>query len=160
MMKFLHSPNEVTRSLSNYRAYLESVRHSLPASAYEFAAAPWHYDHSDHRCPHDSWLETLAISEPGSGDRRHKRHIEIAVRLFGAFHDGHLELSYLDVQAYSLAGDLATDPATANVMAHGDWLVDEVRLSEKNLVYHEILFSSGRRWLIESGDIKARWSPA
>lgn len=40
---------------------------------------------------------------------------------------------------------------------HGDWLIDEIRLSDRNLVHHEILFNDGNRWLIESKDIKISW---
>ena len=147
---------EVVQSFRNYSAYLESVRELLPKSAYEFATAPWHYDYSDHRCPHDSWLESLTISEPAAGSRREERHIEIATRLLGAFHDGYLELTYFAVHTYSLAGMSQAGSAAA----HGDWLIDEVRLSEKNLVHHEIVFRGGSRWLIESGDVKFRWAPA
>jgi hypothetical protein len=115
----------------------------------------WHYDHNDHRCPHDSLVEAITISEPASGKRREKRHIEIKVRLLGAFHDGHLELSYSDVQAYSLTG--ASDKR--RLVGHDDWLVDEVRLSEKKQVEHEILFVSGSRWLVECADIRFGWNP-
>ena len=159
-MKFLldypgGGPEEVSQSFRSYWAYLESVRELLPKSAYEFATAPWHYDHSHHRCPHDSWLETMTVSEPASGDRRENRHVEILIRLLGAFHDGYLELLYPQVQAYSFAGGFGKTKG----VAHGDWLMDEVRLSEKNLVHHEILFRTGSRWLIESSDIKLRWIP-
>ena len=160
-MKFLSdypggSTEEVVRAFRDYSAYLRSVRERLPKSAYEFAAAPWHYDHNDHRCPHDSWVEALTISEAAAGKRREKRHIELAIRLLGAFHDGYLELSYSDVEAYSLVG--ASDKK--RVIGHDDWLADEVRLSEKNLVDHEILFRGTSRWLIECGDINVVWTPA
>jgi hypothetical protein len=37
---------------------------------------------------------------------------------------------------------------------HGDWLYDEIRLSERGLVLHEVEFSSNGHWLIECKDIK------
>jgi hypothetical protein len=138
---------DVAIAFQAYTAYLESIRHALPESAYEFATARWHYNYSDHRCPHDSWLESLTISEPASGNRREIRHVEIGVRLLGAFHDGALELSYPGVCSYSISGNAG----------HGDWLTDEIHLSEKNMVHHEVLFSNGSRWLIESKDIHFRW---
>ncbi len=146
------TPEQINKAFSDYRAYLLSVRNSLPSSAYEFASAPWHYDYSDHRCPHDSWVESFLIREPSSGNRHEVREIEIAIRLFGAFHDGRLELSYPSVRSYSTFG-VTGKPK----IGHGDWLVDEVRLSDNNLVLHEILFSSGSRWIIESRDIQFRW---
>src|SRR5277367_4486168 len=110
-----------------YREYLESTKERLPLSAFEFAGAPWHYDHNDHRCPHDSWVESLTITEPSTGERLQNRSLRISVRLWGAFHDGHILLDYPDVQMYSLE-----NPTTG--ASHGDWLVDEIRLSENGLV--------------------------
>jgi hypothetical protein len=34
-----------------YRNFLLSIKVQTPVAAYEFAAASWHYDHEDHRCP-------------------------------------------------------------------------------------------------------------
>jgi hypothetical protein len=87
------SPQELVKAFQDYRNFLLSVKERLPPSAYEFAAAPWHYDHENHRCPHDCWVESLLIREPSSGAR------------------------------------------------------------------HEVLFSSGAHWLIESEDIQFRWEP-
>lgn len=149
------TPDEIKKAFSNYNSYLESIRKDLPASAYDFAVASWHYNHDDHQCPHDSWLESLAISEPSSGSRHEKRRIAIEIRLLGAYHDGYLELSYPDVKFYSLFAR-----PNSSKKEHGDWLVDEIRLSDENLVLHEILFSSGSRWIIESDNILFRWEPA
>jgi len=146
-------PEEVAIAFQAYTAYLESIRHALPKSAYDFAAAQWHYNYTDHRCPHDSWLESLTISEPALGSREEIRHVDIVLRLLGAFHDGALELSYSSVSSYSLSGA----PGIIGNAGHGNWLADEIRLSEKNMVHHEVLFSNGSRWLIESKDIQTRW---
>jgi len=130
----------------DYGEYLESLRHRLPTSAFEFATAAWHYDTSDHRSLHDSWLESMTISEPAQGERHEIRPIEIQVRLFGAYHDGHTTLRYREVIAYSL-----DTPAEFKLppfgVGHGDWLRDEIRLSERGYVLHEIEFSRGSRWL-------------
>ena len=123
-------------------------------SAYEFAAAPWHYNYADHRCPHDSWVESVLIREPSSGSRKEVRDLEILVRLLGAYHDGHLELVYSGVRSYSLAGN----KPEAQIW-HGDWLADEVSLSTNQFVHHEVLFGGGARWRIESKDIQYRWIP-
>lgn len=39
-------------------------------------------------------------------------------------------------------------PHDASSGGHGDWLIDEVRLSEEGLVIHEIEFSNGCSWVI------------
>jgi hypothetical protein len=140
-----------------YREYLESVRESLPLAAYEFAVAEWHYNPEHHQCPHDAWVESLVITEPFSGERREKRNLEINLRLLGAYHDGYIDLKYQNVRSYSLETPAGFKMRPLNV-GHGDWLTDEVRLSESGKVAHEIEFSRGSRWLIECGDIVYQWS--
>ncbi len=140
-----------------YQEYLKSVRTKLPPSAYEFAVAEWHYNPEYHECPHDAWVESLVISEPFSGERREKRKLEINLRLLGAYHDGYIDLKCKDVRSYSLETPLNKMPLG---VGHGDWLTDEVRLSESGFVLHEVEFSRGGRWLIECGDIIYRWSPS
>ena len=148
-----NSDEEWQSGWSAYRAYLESVKAQLAQSAYEFATASWHYDFADHRSPHDAWLEAVDIVEPACGKRREDRSIEIVARLLAAYHDGRIELRYSDVQTYSLASGVT------NGAGHGDWLYDEVRLSERGRVLHEIEWSHGGLWLIECGDVAYRWVP-
>lgn len=145
-----NSNEEWQSGWSAYGEYLESVKARLPPSAYQFAAAPWHYNFEDHRSPHDAWLEAVEIREPASGQRKEKRTIEIVARLFSAFHDGHIELKYSAVQCYSLSS------GSANA-GHGDWLYDEIRLSDQGHVLHEIEWSEGGTWLIECRDVEYKW---
>jgi hypothetical protein len=140
-----------------YRAYLVSIRDMLPTAAFAFAMAPWR-DSDDHQNLHDSWIESMTICEPSSGDRQEKRGLEIHLRLLGAYHDGHMVLIYRDVQSYTLDTPATFKRPPLNV-GHGDWLVDEVTLSESNLVRHEIEFSRGSRWRIECRDIEWAWHP-
>ena len=146
------------RRWQRYFAYLESISDRLPTSACGFAKAGWHYDTTDHRALHDSWVEWLKISEPSSGDRHKIRSLEIEVRLLGAYHDGHMTLKYHGVQSYSLATPLEFKYPPLD-SGHGDWLQDEVRLSERGFVLHEIEFSRGSRWTIECEDIEWEWEP-
>ncbi len=44
-------------------------------------------------------------------------------------------------------------------IGHGDWLIDEVRLSEREFVLHEVEFSHGSRWIIECEDLIYQWKP-
>jgi hypothetical protein len=139
-----------------YFEYLTSIKDQLPASAYEFAMASWHYNPGDHQCPHDAWVESLSIIEVSSGDRHEERSIEIKIRLLGAYHDGFAEMKYVGVKSYSLC-----TPAEFRLpplgVGHGDWLVDEIRISDRGLVLHEIEFSRGSNWLIECQDIYYSW---
>lgn len=131
-----------------YYEYIESIKHLLPSSAYSFATAPWHYNYSNHRCPHDAWLETVTIQDQQhqTRDEASKWTTIIHVRLLGAYHDGYIELTYKNVQSYLLEN-------------HGsDWMTDEVRLSAKGLIEHEIVWLGGR-WIIECEDIVYEWKP-
>jgi hypothetical protein len=148
----LNSHEEWQSQWSKYGDYLESVRNHLPIAAYNFASAPWHYDFSDYRTPHDGWVEEIIIRERATGARKEHRSLEIVVKLFAACQDGHIELKYSAVQNYSLACDEQGDSG------HGDWLYDEIRLSQRGYVLHEIEWSCGRRWLIECGDVSYKWS--
>jgi len=76
---FLHDldslePKDQKLRWNTYSEYLNSLGDRLPASAYSSAIADWHYDHLDSRCPHDSWVESITIAEPASGDRSQRRN--------------------------------------------------------------------------------------
>jgi hypothetical protein len=139
----------VKSCFTKYFEYLRSVESRLPASARQFAMAPWHYDQQDHRCPHDSWLEALTISEPSSGVRCEIRSINILIRLLGAYHDGYLELRYENVQHYSVAGERTLH----GVSGHGDWLIDEITVADSGSVVHEFCLG-----VSIGGKLKARRS--
>jgi hypothetical protein len=63
------SHEESAELFERYYQYLESVKERMPGEAYSFAAADWHYDHDDPRCPHDAWVEDLVVTEVASGPR-------------------------------------------------------------------------------------------
>jgi len=143
--------------LSNekYLAYLDEVRDKLPNGARSFAEAPWHYDFKNSQCPHDSWVETVIISEPAEGETKDHRGLEITVKLLAAFHDGLIELRYKGVYEYEMRGH--SDESRPKLhRPHGDWLIDEVRLAENGRVIHEIKFTLAS-WLIECEDINYSW---
>jgi hypothetical protein len=142
-----------------YFEYLDSVKERMPREAYSFAAADWHYDHNDSRCPHDAWVEELVLAEPSSGMRSEIRDLEIRVRLLGAWHDGHIELTYAKVQSYLLETPRKLEYPMRPGKGHEDWMIDEVRLSESGHVIHEVEFSRGSHWSIESEDLIYRWKP-
>ncbi len=144
---------EIKRRQDAYDRHLESIRDRLPPSAYDFATTvAFRRDVS----LHDAWVESLTITEPSTGERSHIRHVEIHVRLLGAWHDGYIQLCYKDVRRYALSAPHLYPEAE---YAHGDWLVDEIRLSEAGLVEHEVRFSTRSRWLIECADIEHGWEP-
>lgn len=139
-----------------YREYLASLKGKIASATYEFATAEWHYNSRDHRCPHDAWVNTLKIEESWQTEPSHDRRLDIYLRLYGAYDDGYLDLTYKGVQRYSLQYDQSRNHYSA---IHGDWLVDEIRLAEDGAIEHEIVFASEARWLIGCADIVAEWLP-
>ena len=136
-------------------AYLESVRGSMPESAFALASSDWYFSFTDHRCPHDAWLESVTISEPSSGDRHEVRSTSIRIRLLGAYHDGFIEFFYPSVVRYRLDASDCAD-------GHQDWRYDEFRLSESGHVVHEIEWRGLHddvRWIIESSEVQFQWYP-
>ncbi len=79
----------------------------------------------------------------------------------GAYHDGSIEIIYKNVSSYSLR-KLAKDNSgnvNKNISGHGDWLMDEIMLSDGGDVMHEIIFSNNCQWNIECKDIIYSWNP-
>src|SRR5947207_13827423 len=68
-----------------------------------------------------------------------------------AFHDGYIELTYLDVKSYNLSSKHVQ-------FNRVDWLYDEVRLSDNGNVLHEIEWDGGDYWVIEATEIIYKWS--
>jgi hypothetical protein len=94
-----------------YRTYLQSVRHALPESVFALASSDWYFLPSEHRCPHDAWLESIIISEPSTGERHELRSASIRIRLLGAYHDGFIEDAKQD-DAAGCCGALAIEQFT------------------------------------------------
>jgi hypothetical protein len=131
------------------------VKAAFPPSAFALASSDWYHDSRDHRCPHDAWLESVAVRETASGERQEKRSLSITMRLLGAYQDGHIELVYPHVFAHRL-------DVWEGASGHRDWRYDELRLSEHSTLIHEIEWSGMRdtgRWLIEAADLEFRWLP-
>lgn len=148
-----NSQAEFESAWSAYVNYLNSISQKLPKSAYEFAVAEWHYNFNDHRCPHDSWLDRLAIENHHPRDGGSYSLPSITLKLLGAYHDGFIVLTYKAVISYSLS----TEQKIATKKDPADWLYDEIRLSDNGNVLHEIEWSDGSVWLIECADVCYEW---
>lgn len=155
----LQDREEIKSHFEEYYRYLRNSRDKMPSSAFEYAVATWHYDANDHRCPHDSWLETLEIVELSSGERSEIRRVDIRMSLLGAYHDGYINLTHKNVTSYCLEKVHGATPGTSAPAGHQDWLIDELRLSDRGKVVHEILFSGNSHWIIECEDVIYQWIP-
>ena len=156
---------EIVGSYEDYRKYLFSIKDALPESAFEFAIADWHYDHNDPRCPHDARLDSLEMTEKyvSNLSLKERAPLEITIILLSSFHNGRIRLSYRGVRYYSLEkfpiSGIPTRVLKEPTTYHGDWLVDELCLSEDNFVVHEIDFAFGATWKIHCDDVKYEWLP-
>jgi hypothetical protein len=153
-------PKEIKRRFEAYFEYLR--REAIPDKVRRFAAADWYYNPSDHRCPHDSWVNEVTVLEVPACDDICTRSMAIRVSLLGAYHNGRILYHYDNVRSYSLCTPPDCQFPKLNAppgIGHGDWLRDEVRTSERNLLLHEIVFSRGSRWLIEAENIEYVWQP-
>jgi hypothetical protein len=139
-----------------YHRYIRSNKSIFPPGAYALATSDWYYDFSDHRAPHDAWLEWAKFEEPATGERNEIRHLSLRVRLLGAYHDMYLEFFYPKVFAYSL-----NNRTSAN--GNSDWRYDEFRLSPNGHLLHEIEWAGGpgieANWLIEASDVELSFLP-
>lgn len=151
-------PEDVTARWKAYLEYIGSIRDRLGPGAAAYATSELHSDHSNPQSPHDGWLESAKIEELATGERAEQRSIGVTIELLASYHDGRIRFTYTDVRSYVMNAppEFERPPLSAG---HGDWLVDEVRLSERGLVVHEILFSRGAHWQIEASDLHYEWLP-
>jgi len=85
------------------------------------------------------------------------REINIHLRLLGAFHDRKIEIQYKKIRNYELR--FLPDASYQPSKWHGDWIIDEIRLSDEGLVIHEINFWLNGNWQIECENIIYNWLP-
>lgn len=145
-------------AFERYERYLAENKDAFPARAHELATSDWFYDPRDHRCPHDAWLESLQILERPATEPR-QRFCSISLRLLGAYRDGHIEIVYPKVYAYSFLS------LSGEARSHGDWRYDEFRISDRGHLIHEIEWAYRTEckafvWTIEADDIHFQWIPS
>ena len=151
----LYNESTGDHAFIRYREYIASLGDRIPNGARTLVTSDWYFDSSDHRAPHDAWLESAIIAEAPVEDGR--RYVSIRLRLFGAYHDGHIELTYRDVQRYRIQL-LPAGPDSRH--GHRDWRHDEFRVTGENRLEHEIEWWGSREtgtWLIEAADVDYRW---
>jgi hypothetical protein len=148
-------PARVKSNFDAYGRYLEEHKEDFPREAYEFATANWHYDPQHHACLHNTWVESLEVIESTSTYHEKLRQTDIRLTLLGAYNDGRIEINYENVNGYRLG--LASSNTAVN--SHGDWLIDEIRLTESRSLIHEIKFWKDGNWQIECSNIRFKWIP-
>ena len=151
----LHANGDASLPFKRYREYLERNKERFPVSAFKLAIGPL-LNVADRRCPHDACLEWAHFEEPSKGERRHIRHLNLRVRLLGAYHDRYLELFYPKVYSYSMSNPTASG-------GHFDWRYSELTINKAGNVVHEIEWAgppgAQATWLIEASDVRLRSLP-
>lgn len=148
----IHTIDDAKNSYDKYLQYLESIKNRLPLNVYNFAVNEWHYNTDDNRCLHDSWVESILISEQPTKNKTWERKLKIDLVLLGAQHDQNLCIQYEQVRNYTLAKNLDARK-NSDIVAHGDWLIDEISIADDDFVLHHILFSNNAKWVIEFKDL-------
>ena len=146
---------EAEKCFGRYADYLERNRAAFPPGAHALATSGWFHGFTDHRAPHDAWLEAVTIEEPASGPRQEVRTVGLRIRLLGAYHDGLIELVYPRVFRYRLELEHGAH-------GHRDWRYDEFRLNDDGNLIHEIEWAGMNdtgRWVIEASDVEFQWYP-
>lgn len=156
MVQFIRASQRGEYLLDDYLQYLKQSAEKFPAGARDFATASWHYDTRHPQCPHDSWLEEFLVKELSSGDRKQVRWVQINIKCLGAYHDGYFELVYKNVSSYSVSS-IVRKAGRGGWLGHGDWLVDELTMTEANLINHEVEFVSADL-KITCVDLDYRWT--
>jgi len=136
-----------------YHDYLQSNRNMFSESAYAIATSDWYFDFTDRRCPHDAWLHSLTLNETATGQRSDRRILSLCIRLLGAYHDRYIVLRYPRVFSYNLN-------IHQSEQGQRDWRYDELRLSDRGHLIHEIEWSgldATGSWTIESSDLEIHW---
>jgi len=145
----------VNKAFRRYAEYVEANTSRFPPGALELATSSWYFDASDHRCPHDAWVESLEISEFGERGRQDVRNVEFRVTLLGAYRDGRITLHYPRVYGYEMR-------FSGGNRGHRDWRYDDFRVSEAGRLVHEIEWAGPTetgRWLIDALDVEFIWTP-
>ena len=102
----------------------------------DFARESLNSDPSEHRCPHDAWLESLELGQLANGERSQDRISTITLRLLGAYHDAAIVFQYSDVKNFSIASG-------SSAHGLGDWLDDQFSLTTDNTLRHDINWCFG-----------------
>jgi hypothetical protein len=148
-------PAVIESRWSAYLEYLNSVKEHLGPGAAEYAFSEWHSDYAHKMSPHDAWVESISFRENATGPRLQNRSLSGSISLLASYHDGRILFHYDDVSSYQLE---AKKVLRSPPRGHGDWLADEVRLTEgSQQMVHEIVFSSGAAWTIVSKDFHYSW---
>ena len=151
-MEYIRDPQTGIIDFDRYSAYLQTIRHKIPAHVYAFASDSRHFDLTSSSSLHDAWLESLTVAEPATGERGEIRSVEITLQLLGPFHDCRIHLRYTGLRHYcfTMPGSIQPEGRTIN---HGDLVTHEIRLAAENHLIHELVFETGATLLIVCDDI-------
>ncbi|MCW0216899.1 MAG: hypothetical protein OJI67_01140 [Prosthecobacter sp.] len=131
---------DAQRKWKEYKSYIDSIRHRLPAGIAQIADAEWRYDAANSKSFHDaSLLRVSILPRQFYGDD----FIDIEMELLGACEDIVTKIGYKSVIAWNLAYTKA-----ANLELNQD----EFFITEEGFA-HRIVWVNGTIWEIIFTDI-------
>jgi hypothetical protein len=152
-MRFIFPDEHGLVQFDKYFEYLESIRGKMPKHVHDFAANPARYSLTHRDSLHDAWVVFVSLTEVNSEANDKRREMGMELRLLGPYHDRYFDFSYREIDNYIL--DLP-ERANGPLGAHGDLLYQEFRLTDAGRLCHEALFSSGRRFYVECGQLSVQ----
>lgn len=140
-MRFIFTDGMGVTHFDAYFNYLSSVKDIFPRPLYEFVGDKTRYSLSDPKTMHDSWIEKLIIKESATEDEPNRRVVSIEAHFLGPYHDRIFNFLYQQVVAYTVSYPEKLSAVPKN--GHGDVLVQEFLITERDDISHEINFSTG-----------------
>lgn len=143
---------EYKKRVSDYQSYLASIKDKISLSPHGFIFEDWYRNCDSHRCPHDSWLDRIVVSEDDNNE------VNIELKLLGAYHDGYIFFRYSGVKYYKL------DRHSTSVIksSHGDLRYEEFRLDDEGYLVHEFdwyTLDENAIFLIACESVSYSWEP-
>jgi hypothetical protein len=153
-MAFILTKDKKPDGHEAYHQYLQKHKQKFPLELWQVITSDWYYDPTDHRCLHDSALESLNVTDSTHLKETSGSDISITLKLMGAYRDGYTTYTYRGVARYAVQMDIVKIKHKPPC----DWLADEFLLTDSDLIRHEIEWETNY-WLIEARSVSYDWRP-
>ena len=121
----------------------------------DFFRASWYSDRKDHRCPQDSFLDSIQVDDEESGETNETSGDVITVRLRKAEGVAQIAFTYSGVRHRELTCYQCDQGI-------GYWLRDEFTIGASGILRHRITWQSPlngtSQWIIEAQNVMMNWT--
>lgn len=140
----------MNQSFDDYKKYMQKNKEKFPKHIYEFALDENRHTLDSPNSLHDSWMTSITIKENRDRAYPFEPQPTIEIKLLGQRRDRDIILSYWGIERYSIEG--LKNPYNWGDTFQGDISCHEVKLSEQDLIIHEIQFVSNSKIIIVCRD--------